>query len=162
RGAAALAAAPAAAGLCEIDIQMNKLGAEGLETLLGSPHLAGLRSLGLACMFFGQGEVDGLDRWPSRRALRRLPPPPTPRGDDASRGLAAAPVLGRLQVLDLRSSRLGPAGLGALLEALPAGRLRSLHLSGSKVGDEGARLLAGCAALSGLRDLDLSTAGIGP
>ncbi len=107
----------------------NRIGPNGLAALGASPHLSGLRSLGL----FGNRTV----------------------GDAGVRALLDAPLL-RPAVLDLRSTGLTVAAVRALAESPWSGPLRTLRLGGlDALADDALEALAASPRLAGLHELDV-------
>ena len=64
-----------------------------------------------------------------------------------------------LEMLDLRSNRLGPTSAEALARANPP-RLTTLWLSANSLSDEGVRALARSPWLAQLRELNLDGTGL--
>jgi uncharacterized protein (TIGR02996 family) len=133
---AALAGAPAFAGLRSLSYEMNQPGDADVAALAGSPHATGLRRLSLD----------------SYETL----------SDAALRALATGPSLGRLRSLSFGSGPWGPAGARALGRSRTLTALRSLHLT---QGNERARgvpeALLGQPLVRRLRRLALSVTHVG-
>jgi uncharacterized protein (TIGR02996 family) len=112
--ARAVARAPAWRGLLRLDLPGCAVDAEGVEDLLGSAVLAGVRRLGL-----GYNEL----------------------GDAGAGALAAAPPLAGLRWLDLTKNGIGDEGAKALARSPHLGGLVSLTLAENPIGEEGWRAL---------------------
>jgi uncharacterized protein (TIGR02996 family) len=119
--------------LVAVEFRATELGDAEVGRLVVSPHLAGLRQLGLP--------LNGI----AATALRRL-------AEAGPRGLT---------VLNLNGNWFGVAGLHALAEAPFLGTLTALGLNRNGLGDEGAAILAALPQLGGLRVLELVGNGIG-
>lgn len=111
--AEALAAAPALAGLRELDLWSNTPGA-GISAIFASPHLAGLRKLKLAACSLGRSGAAAF----------------------------AASRLEHLEELDLNSCGQVPAAFASLVANPAFARLRSITLHGNRVDDETLALLS--------------------
>nr|MDT0659552.1 STM4015 family protein [Micromonospora sp. DSM 115978] len=107
---------------------------EWLELWLGTPDYGGDSTVDdLAAILAG-------DKLP---ALRRLGPRNAEHADDVAAALATAPVVGRLDTLDLSLGTLSDPGAAALLAGQPLTHLRRLDLHHHYIGEEmAARLVA--------------------
>src|SRR5262249_48625389 len=108
----------------------NRIESAGLALLGHSPHLTGLRSLGLR----GNGI-----------------------GDAGLEGLLSAPSFGGLTGLDLRSTGLSAAGVRRLIESPRVASLRTLRLGGDEIlGEDPVEALARSSHLAELHELEVS------
>jgi hypothetical protein len=141
--------------LSELRLDCNWLGERGMAEVLASPHLNGLEGIELAAGMHGIEGYAAIDQF---RALRRfaLSMPDDQDGEHVvGDDLADLLVDARpphLAELTLPRTRLGPAGVGRLLE-LPI--LRELDLDGSCIGEDGCEALARSAGLPRLKHLGL-------
>ena len=132
-----LAVSPYLARLTHLGIGVSVRGAQarilagGLAVavaLAKSPHLANLRSLGLATV---------------------------PLSDAGLAALAQSSAFAHLETLDLRFCRIGPSGLAALGQSQHLTGLTTLWLEDNPLGDAGVAALAGSSNMARLRSLDL-------
>jgi uncharacterized protein (TIGR02996 family) len=131
----------------------------GLQPLLGSPLLAGLKTLAVralsaealqALVHAPLGRLDALSLCGARLGDRVVPL------------LAGSPLAGRVRTLSLGHNNLTPAGLRELLAGPLADGLETLDLGFNRdLGAEGARLLAAGRGLTRLRHLNLSRTALG-
>ncbi len=159
--AAALAESPRLTKLEVLLITRTRLGAEGVRSIVTSPHLGNLRRL-----TFGQENFDG----PTAGALAAINLPKLEHlhitrselTDEALRLLAASGVLAQLTHLDLTQNPLTAAGMRTLAGAGPLPRLKSLCLDETPIGDDGIVALARSLPFPGLLNLELAKCQIGP
>src|SRR5262249_46720446 len=111
-----------------LSLNFGQMGAARAETLMASPHLAGLTALDLGNNSLGA------------RGLRPV--------------LAAH--LPRLTALALDDNRLGDVGAQAVAAALALRRWRTLCLAGNDLGVAGVRALAASPHVAGVTSLDVS------
>jgi uncharacterized protein (TIGR02996 family) len=124
----------------------QRITADGVRRLAGSPHLGGLRALDVSANDVGD---DGLAAVAVSRTLTRLH---TLRvranriGDTGCAALAASPLLARLLArdprLDLQQNSIGSAGVKALAASPHLAAAVELDLSHNRVGDDGLIALA--------------------
>ncbi len=178
----------AGSGLLErlevLNLESNRIGAEGLEAL-GGAGLGSLRTLKLGHNQLGDAAVaawarslgaepsklshldlahdrlrgEALEALASCEALRGLGWLKLNGNNLGAGGLAAisgASWLGTLTALDLSSNMFGPAGAAALSTGLSAPKLGSLKLSGNRMRSAGVEALASEATLPALLWLDLA------
>lgn len=154
-GAAALAGAPLFANLRRLSLSFNGIGDEGATALAGSRSMRSLeyltvfangigdsgcadlsrsealescRSLDLRGNAIGYSGIDAMCRW-HPPSLCSLALGGNPIGDRAVRALAASPLPGQLDALDLSDCQLTDDAVGALLGCGQlAGRLERLNL----------------------------------
>jgi uncharacterized protein (TIGR02996 family) len=101
--------------LVTLDLRYGALGDAGIERLVASPLLDGVRALHL--------QRNGIT-------------------EHGARMLAASPKLAMLETLDLRFNPLGAAGAGALAASPHLGRLARLVVYPDDIGEAGVRALA--------------------
>jgi uncharacterized protein (TIGR02996 family) len=153
------------ARLAALDLSCPAGDPVGLRALVGSPHLAGLRSLRLRCLTGAAEAVAAAEYLSNLTALdlgannlghvglgallgARLPALTVLRlnsnalTDGQAQRLAGAPLLDGLTGLDLALNHISAPGLEALALSPRAARLRSLWLGFNHAGDAGARALA--------------------
>jgi hypothetical protein len=158
---AALARAPAAAGLTRLDLGQNGLGPADAEALSAARRLAGLSTLRLSGNELRGGAVR-LVASPRLAGLRALLLDYNGVDAPAAEGLAALPGLVRLRYLNLGGNPLlGARGAAPLAASPHAANLRTLHLWGAKLGDAGAAALADSPHLGELTELNLQSADVG-
>jgi uncharacterized protein (TIGR02996 family) len=131
---AALADCPHLDRVVALSLAGSPIGAAGLDELLSSAYLGGLRVLLL---------------WRCRL------------GDRGAEVLAAAPCLQRLADLRLDQNDIRSEGVRALVWSRPLSRLRRLDLSRNTIGDAGAEALASASGMRGLRKLYLVSTQVG-
>ncbi|HEY1817652.1 MAG TPA: TIGR02996 domain-containing protein [Kofleriaceae bacterium] len=155
------------------------LGDHGAAALAASPHLRGVRRLGLASnrltlagvraiangawrlealeLDFNPLESEGLAdalAGPALENLRELSLrgtwiPPT----EAAR-LASSTTLANLIELDVENCALGAGGMAAFCDAFALPALRRLRVERNSLGDAGTLAIAGCPAFAQLRELE--------
>lgn len=151
----AFAAMPELARLHKLSLPECKLDAKGLSTLLASPHLTRLRTLGLAYNSLrGAAAMESLVRWDGIGTLEELALNANPRLGEADLiPLLASERPRALSKLSLGGTLIGLDGMITLANHLALPALRSLSLAGSQLEGEDLRVLRTCKALSGLRAL---------
>lgn len=186
-GLNALAAWPGLARLRSLNLSGNDPGRTGLQALLGSPHVIGLKELvlrntglvGQAMLEFGFARPElqlevldlggnllhafGAENLATAACLRDLKMLTIDRCEINTAEpleLAGATFLGSLRMLNVNHNSLGPTGLNALLESNPKW-LHTLRMVNNDLGDEGATHLAESPASDTLAELDLSENGLG-
>jgi Leucine-rich repeat (LRR) protein len=171
-----LAASPHLARLQRLDLSGNRIGLEGVRTLLRSPHLGRLKSLDLSHNDLGPAGAAELAGWPSQ--LESLSIAGNGLSGDDVRRLLEAPLSQALVELDLTHNPLGPGLMSVLgkflarsirlalgftgltaadvrdLARSPA-RPRTLDLRFNDLGDPGIQALAGSDLLSRCESLNL-------
>jgi uncharacterized protein (TIGR02996 family) len=159
---AGLAACPHLAGVTSLDLRGSTIRDAGLRELLSSPYrrrpftyLGRLRKLGLGRIGLTPGGLrDLLACSPLLPELTELDLGGNQLGSVAVDSLAASPLSGRLQVLDL-SWCMGPNGIRALAGSTSFGDLRNLSIAGCQAGDAECEALANSPLLGQLTDLVL-------
>jgi len=147
-----LAEAASLATLRELDLA-GYLGPDGLGDLSRSPHLLGLRELGLHGTGLGDSGMQVLagSRW---RSMRGVDLSMNQVGDGGARALASWAGLATVRNLQIRHNAIGPAGVAALATSPYLSRLEELHLANNPVGHGGVSALV-AADLPRLRELNL-------
>jgi uncharacterized protein (TIGR02996 family) len=181
-GLAALATWAGLSGLGCLNLSGNDVGRTGLQELLGSAHIIGLKELVLRdCGFVGQAMLEfgfartglqldvldlgwnmlqdfGAENLAGAACLRELKVLTLDRCEIHSAGaleLARASFLSSLRVMNVNNNSFGPEGVKALVKANPP-RLHTLSLFNNDLGAEGASHLAESPASERLLELDLS------
>jgi uncharacterized protein (TIGR02996 family) len=150
-----LALSPCLRRLTALDLQGNSIGDEGLGELLASPHLGGLRRLGLCkTRMEPPGLHDLLARADGLPALADLGLDSTFLYEEDFQALADSPLASRLRGLELEGDA-EVSWLELFAGSSPFVGLTSLTLSEGSFGDPGCEVLAASARLSALRHLDL-------
>jgi len=134
----------------------NKVANLGVESLMGSKHLANLTTLLLRGNSLGSAGVRAIAMSGYVRKLRHLRLDQNDLYDDGLRYIAESRALARLEQLDLDKTRTGDDGLRALARTAHLSSLKTLFLSNNLVTDEGLAALAGSPAMATLRALYLS------
>ncbi len=179
-GAADLAGSSHLASLTALDLGRQRIGDAGLDALLSSPSLRGLRELelrfneiasiagfgtsqGAAVVrldmsgnTIGDGGTAALAGAPRLAGLESLGLDTCEVRGRGVKALTAAPFWGTLGRLDLGHNPLGEPGAWALAEAAPPARLHALRLSDCDLDAAAMDVLATCPWLAGLQSLDLS------
>ena len=149
---ASLLAAPELAGLRSVRLSCPPTLAAGQAEVLAS--LPRLEELNLEVNRLGAEVVRDLVAWPGWPTLRRLHLSENQLGPDGALLLAAAPPAAALESLSLGRNYLYERGVTALATArLPA--LRSLDLNGNECGDGGLRALLASPLAGQLTELNL-------
>jgi uncharacterized protein (TIGR02996 family) len=183
----ALAGWPGLARLRALTLSGNDARRRGLQALLRSPHVAGLKELtlrangldGQAMQEFGAArpelKLDVLDLGdnllgdlgpadlalaPCLRELKVLELDRCEMRLSGARWLVNAPFVGSLRRLNVNHSSFGPEGLYRLLEK-KAPFLHTLQMVANDLGDEGAAHLAESRDTDALLDVDLAYNGLG-
>jgi uncharacterized protein (TIGR02996 family) len=113
---------------------------EAAEALAGSPHLAGLEHLMLACnRITGQGAA-ALAKG-KLKSLRTLVLSGNRLGALGARSLASSDLLARLERLDLAGCRIPESGALALARLKTAGERLEIDLENNPIGEEAAEAL---------------------
>ena len=179
-GAADLAGSSSLSALTALDLNRQRIGDAGLDSLLSSPSLRGLQELELrsneiaSVIRFGSSQGAGFVRLdlggnaigdagaaalaaaPRLAGLASLGLDTCEIGSRGIQALTSAPFWATLDRLDLGQNPLGEQGTRALAAAgLPA-RLHALRLSDCDLDDTAAEVLAAIPWLAGLQSLDLS------
>jgi hypothetical protein len=126
-GVAALAPSAALATVHTLALERCGLTDLGVRLLAQSPHLSHLRELYL-------GNRQGIETGP----LNEI-------GDDSGLAVARSRTLGRLETLDFAYTRVGDAGLEALIASPYLSRLSSVNAWGTRLTREGSRRVAALA-----------------
>jgi uncharacterized protein (TIGR02996 family) len=169
--ASLLADAPALAGLKRLDIYVEhpphgSIEGDALQRLAGSRQLRDLEAFSLSHARLDGDTLGALAGSPLFARLLRLS-----LSGGLSRELLApgglqalvrAPLMERLEALNLGSNRLDAAGVSVLASVPSAPALRTLGLHANPIGDEGVAVLARSASWPALRWLNLQYTGIGP
>jgi Leucine-rich repeat (LRR) protein len=182
----ALAETPELARLTSLTLFGNHLEEEDALILARSPYLTGLRFVNLG-VFIGNPLVGPLIASPHLANLRWLWLPSNAISIPALEGLARAPFLPNLTILNLLWCQLDDSGAAVLASSLgpplrhlllgsnnfsaegvrsltrlgDLSTLTRLDLASSPIGQAGAEALAACPALARLRRLDLSRCDLG-
>jgi uncharacterized protein (TIGR02996 family) len=133
----------------------NRIGNQGVEALMRSPHLAGLHTLKLGRNSLGSAGARAVADSGHVRGLRILKMERNDMYDDGLRFLAASRALAGLETLDLDRTRTGDDGVKALARSKYLGGLRTLYLSYNLISDAGLTALACSEAATELQDLFL-------
>ena len=152
---ARLVAAPALAGVVELDLSDNNLRPDGVRALAAA-DLPALRALRLPRTF---PDVDGVRALAESSVLKGLRSLSLAGNLGASRAavvLAESPLAANLRVLDLRENRFGTTGAAALANSAHLRNLIELNLAANSIEDAGADALAASPHLDGLIALDVS------
>jgi hypothetical protein len=120
----------------------SRIGMGRTVSLLSSPLVAGLRSLGLPDAAVRQKGAESLIGSPYLANLRRLGFYNNRLGDTLLGKLAASPRLPSLVALDVAKNGLSATGVGALARSPMARRLEQLTLKEERGGDDVARAFA--------------------
>ncbi|MEV0148926.1 MULTISPECIES: hypothetical protein [unclassified Nonomuraea] len=131
-------------GLTELSLAYLRIGDPGAEALAAATSDGRIETLDLRYCGVGDAGVAALCASPSFRGVRRLHLQCNRLTAEGVRALAG---LERLEELDLRYNRIGPAGARALAEASFAGSLKRLFLYGGDVEDAGVQVLANAPQL---------------
>ncbi len=149
-----LLAAPALAGIQELDLSDNNLGASTVEAMARAP-LPRMRSLKLQRTRPEEAGIEALATAPFLRGLRSLQLGGNHLAAPAALAIADTPNATQMRVLDFRENRLGDRGAIALAQSPHLRSLVHLDLANNLIEDDGAMALAESAALTGLICLDL-------
>lgn len=133
----------------------NRIGNQGTEALMRSPHLAELRVLKLGRNSLGSAGARAVADSGHVRWLRVLKMERNDMYDEGTIFLAASRGLAHLHSLDLDRTRVGDEGVSALARSKHLGNLRTLYLSYNLVTDRGLAALARSETVTGLQDLFL-------
>lgn len=160
-GASSLAQAPGFTSLRVLGLHWNSFTERGYRALGRSRALRNVHGLRIRCESIGEAGMRALfprGAWPRLVTLDLADRRDGPRSIPA---LLVAPVLRRLQALQLELSNLDGGCMARLAAALPGlTELVSLGLGGNPLGDSGAAALAAAAVPSTLRTLSLHDTGI--
>ncbi len=154
--AALLAAAPFV-NLSALDVSGCDIEPDGMRLLVGSPHLHGLVSLRAFRNRFGCDGLIALAASPLAGRLNVLEIQNTGTGDRGVQALAESPLLERLvgPELNLSMNPIGDAGAGALVASPQLEPFTELVLRECRVSDAGAAALAASPHVANLKYLDL-------
>jgi uncharacterized protein (TIGR02996 family) len=163
-----LARLPALGRLAGLDLagaglnENSRRVSEGFRRLAASPHLAGLRRLGLHNASLGPGHLERLLDSPHLGRLESLLLGGNFLEDAGAEALAASPLAAGLVTLDLSATGLTDRGLQALVGAGPR-RLSRLNVSGNPVvTPAGLQALAESPHSQSLTLLDLVNIAVAP
>jgi uncharacterized protein (TIGR02996 family) len=158
----ALILSPLCSQLTALDLQRTSPGAEIVEAIVTSSHLARLRRLDLGMNYSGDEAIQALAR-AGFSSLTTLVLSYNKLGAAGMTALADSPHLTSLEHLSIPWNNMGPAGALALASSRYLTNLRSLNLWGTSIGDEGAKHLAAWPGLAHLTTLILNvrSAGVG-
>jgi uncharacterized protein (TIGR02996 family) len=143
-------------------LESSRRVSDGFRRLAASPHLAGLRRLGLYDASLGPDHLGRLLDSPHLARLASLLLGGNSLGDAGAEALAGSPLAAGLVTLDLSGTGLGDGGLRALVRA-GLRRLGRLNVSGNHgVGNDGLQALAESPHSQSLTLLDLLNTGVTP
>jgi uncharacterized protein (TIGR02996 family) len=149
------------ARLAGLTLTGQELGLRGRMALFDSPHLAGLRKLGLRRNRIDAWTLPGLlhSRWLPQ--LTALDLSGNLLGEQGLRMFAGSPAVAALQELDLSANEATPDAVADLVRSPHLAGLRSLALRESAIHADVAEILAQTPSLAGLTSLDVSHNRIG-
>jgi uncharacterized protein (TIGR02996 family) len=152
RGAAALAASPHLRGVKRLGLASNRLTLAGVRAIANGAWRLESLDLGYNTLE-SEGLADAL-AGPALANLRELSLCGTwiPPGEAAR--LASSGMLAQLAELDLENCALGAPGMIAFCDALALPSLRRLRVERNSLGDAGALAIAGCPTFVQLHDLE--------
>lgn len=154
------AAVPQFAQLETLKLSVARGIANDVRVFAESPHLGGLRSLGLGgCGIDPDGAAE-LARAAWLGGLRALDLGSNAIGDAGLRALAATPGVANLTALEVPNNGITDAGLIALCQSPHLGALTVLNLEGNAVTAEGARALVAAPFARTLATLNLKSTGM--
>jgi len=142
-------------------LRLTNIGANQLESLAASPHLARLTMLDLAHKRIGDAGAAALAASPHLARLSGLHLVSNWIGDAGVTALAASSHLTRLTTLDLMNNMIGDPGVTALAASPYLARLISLIVAWNYIGTTGAKALAASPHLARLTSLHLECNHIG-
>jgi uncharacterized protein (TIGR02996 family) len=133
----------------------NRIGNQGLEALMASPHLRNLTVLKVARNSLGSAGVRAIAHSSYVRNLLDLRLHRNDLFDDGLRYLAESPAMRQLRRLDLDRTRTGDTGVIALARSKHLTRLQVLYLNNNLITDESIKVLAKTKVLAELQVLYL-------
>lgn len=155
---AGLAGRAGLASLRRLNLRDSPVSADGVRTLLTSPHLAGLTALDICCSDGSRLEkVFRSGPLPKLRELVAICCKITPGGAAA---LANSSLADSLESLDLGHSAIGCAGTVALVSSPRLRHLRSLNLECCELEDSAVAELASSPRMAALTHLSLAHNGL--
>ena len=141
--------------LTRLQIGNTDLGPDEVAALVAAPATAGLRDVEFSYNRFGPDAAGSIAAAPGLARLRRLSMWGCHIGDVGLTALAGSPHLRSLEYLGLHDNEIGRAGAAALGRSPVAGPLRTLELSDNPIGDGMIALVSG-GQLASLERLNLS------
>lgn len=154
------------AGLTELDLGRNRLGAGGVWALLtreGWRRLGQVQRLDLSGNDMGPAGAEAVVQSGEADGLTFLGLSHNGLGDEGVEELGGRPYgTRRWAEVALAGNGIGPAGARALVGMPWAGQLRRLDLERNELGADGAEVLASSRNLAGLTDLNLAHNRLGP
>jgi uncharacterized protein (TIGR02996 family) len=154
-GFAAFVSSPHLSGLRGLGIEAS-IGVGGLEGLLASSVVGNLTHLRLQCSTLRMPAIEQLARSERLRRLVALDLSRSNLASGALRALDSSPHMANLRRLGFSWNRLGDAGLEAFVRLPLFARLQYLDLGSNSLTARSLRALAAAPALAGLRALSLA------
>ncbi len=156
-GLEALLESPYLAGLRVLELPHARIQATGARALAQAGHLTALRELDLTWCLIGPEGMAALAGAAHLAGLTRLVLEATRLGPDGAAALAASPHLRRLRNLDLARTRIQFSGVRELTASGVLATLERLRLGRLGLAVRSAQVLGRCRHLSNLRELDLNS-----
>lgn len=143
-------------GVTRLVLSGSKIGVEGVEAIVGSPHLSNLVELDLTRCNLGAKGIRALTMATNLPSLVALSLRSNKVGNSVCGALAKSAFIGQLERLDLGHNTFKVAGLVKLLDGLERPILRELSLDRNTLAPESIDVILGCDALVRLERLTLA------
>jgi uncharacterized protein (TIGR02996 family) len=156
-GLEALLESPYLAGLRVLELPYARIQATGARALAQARHLTALRELDLTWCLIGPEGMAALARAAHLAGLNRLVLEATQLGPDGAAALAESPHLRQLRDLDLARSRIQVSGVRELTASPVLATVERLRLGRLRLAVLAAKALGRCRHLGNLRELDLNS-----